>query len=118
MPAHIDLEAAGEFLDTVYVHGTLYNLGSYPGLVGGEQLVKGIRYRLDDVSVVPDLDAFEDINADDPINSLYCRVKRVLLDEHGQPTGEEAWVYWYNRSIAGRTAIESGDWPLKGSRSR
>ena len=118
MPGHIDLDAAGQFLGPCRFRGALYDLGGFPGAVAGEGLCHGIRYRLDDTSVVPALDEFEDVLPDDPDASLYRRQKVALLDDAGKATGEQAWIYWYNQSIAAFTRLEDDNWPLQRGRAR
>ena len=117
MPAHIDLEAGGEFLRPVTLRGSLYNLGGYPGIFDGEGLVQGILYRLDDVSLIGPLDEFEDVVPGDQSASLYQRIQKPVLDEIGAPTGETAWVYWFNQPFGGYEQLVDGNWPLEGARN-
>lgn len=115
MPAHIDLEAAGTFGAPCRFRGALYDLGGFPGVVAGEGLCQGIRYRLNDASIIAALDEFEDVFPDDPARSLYERRKMALLDAVGAETGEQAWIYWYNQSIDGYRLLDDGNWPLAGT---
>ena len=116
MPAHIDLEAGGAFMAMAYTAGHLYNLGHYPGLVEGDGLVRGILYRLDDVSLEPLLDEFEDVDPENPRRSLYHRVRRDILDASGRSLGIEAWVYRFNRPAHVYKRIIDGNWPLDAGR--
>ena len=118
MPANIDLEAAGEFLGACRFRGRLYNLGSFPGIVEGDTLCHGVRYRLDDTSLIEALDAFEDVLPDDPDASLYKRIKASVLDDQGDTTGETAWIYWFNQSVESYTEIPDGNWPLDAGKTR
>ena len=118
MPSHIDLDAAGQFLGPCRFRGALYDLGGYPGVVAGNGLCHGVRYRLNDASIIAALDEFEDVLPDDPDASLYQRKKVAVMDDAGKETGEVAWIYWYNQSIAEFYKVEDGDWPLDRGRAR
>ncbi|MDI9223812.1 gamma-glutamylcyclotransferase [Pantoea sp. EA-12] len=74
----------------------LYNLGHYPGVVEGAGKVCCEVYRID-ASTLGELDALRTKNGE---------YKRQLIQT---PYGT-AWLYVYQRSIAGRTRIASGDW--------
>jgi gamma-glutamylcyclotransferase (GGCT)/AIG2-like uncharacterized protein YtfP len=113
MPAHIDLEAAGTFGSPCWLRGVLYDLGGFPGVVAGEGLCQGIRYRMTDTSIIAALDEFEDVVPGDPARSLYERRKVALLDAGGAGTGEEAWIYWYIQPVTGFEQITDGNWPLE-----
>lgn len=112
MPSHIDLEGGGDFLESACVHGQMHDLGGYPGLVAGDRLCHGLLYKLDDTKLAGPLDAFEDVVPGDPSASLYLRRQTPVLALDGHPTGLTAWVYWYNRPVAGHPVIEDGNWPL------
>ncbi|MAK60165.1 MAG: hypothetical protein CMK09_04225 [Ponticaulis sp.] len=114
MPDHIDFEANGAFLSPAFIRGDLYRVAYYPGVVEGRGLTQGLLYRLDDISILPLLDEFEDVDHARPDRSLYHRVRRPVLDADGAPTGELAWVYWYVRSVDGCENIADGNWPLDG----
>ncbi len=118
MPSHIDLESAGAFEGPCRLAGRLFDLGGFPGLVDGAGLVHAVRYRIADTDIVPALDAFEDVVPDAPATSLYLRRPMALIDLDGMPTGETAWVYWYNRPVEGCREIEDGNWPLGAGRTR
>ena len=112
MPEDIDLVAGGEFLGPAFMQGDLYDVGGFPGIVKGTGNVGGLLYRLDDVSLVPAMDAFEDVVDGDPESSMYQRIRKPLFDSERMDTGKKAWVYWYNQSVEGFEKIEDGDWPL------
>ena len=70
-----------------------------------------------EVLIIGAMDEFEDVT-DDPATSLYIRQQIPLLDDHGAPTGERAWIYWYNQPTEGFTDIPDGNWPLDRGRTR
>ena len=111
-PKHINLEAGGAFLGTAFVRGDLYDVGGYPGIVEGNSLVKGVLYRIHDLSLVPRLDEFEDVIEDDEAASLYLRKKRPVVTENAQTTSQTAWVYWFNQAVQEHRKISNGEWPL------
>jgi gamma-glutamylcyclotransferase (GGCT)/AIG2-like uncharacterized protein YtfP len=83
--------------------GVLYDLGNYPGLVGGtpDERVPGVVVELPDDAALTRLDTYEDVD-----NGLFVRRRTsVRLDAGGDV---EAWVYFYNRSVRGRRRI--GSW--------
>lgn len=118
MPDTIDLETAGEFLGPCRFLGGMYDLGGFPGVVRGDTLCHGVRYRLDQASLAADLDAFEDVIPNDPTYSLYMRIKIPLLDDSGKLTGEKAWAYWYNQSVKTFPEVTDGNWPLDAGKTR
>lgn len=74
----------------------LYSLGHYPGVITGEGTVYCEVYRID-ASILAELDA---------LRSKGGEYKRHLIQT---PFGS-AWLYVYQRSVAGRQRIMSGDW--------
>jgi gamma-glutamylcyclotransferase (GGCT)/AIG2-like uncharacterized protein YtfP len=117
MPADLPLEASGRFLGPCRFRGRLLDLGGFPGVVAGDTLCHGVRYELVDASIIGAMDAFEDVT-DDPATSLYLRKRIPLLADDGAPTGEQAWIYWYNQPTAGFEDIADGNWPLGKGRTR
>ena len=73
----------------------LYSLGHYPGAVPGNGSVLGEVYRID-ASTLGELDALRTAGGE---------YKRQLIQT---PYGG-AWMYVYQRSVEGKTLIESGD---------
>jgi len=87
---------------TATVAGVLYDLGNYPGLVGGapDERVPGVVVELSDEAALARLDEYEDVG-----NGLFVRRRMIVhLDAGGDV---EAWVYVYNRSVRGRRRITS-----------
>ncbi|MCL9668479.1 gamma-glutamylcyclotransferase [Rosenbergiella epipactidis] len=74
----------------------LYNLGHYPGVIPGEGTIEGEVYRID-ATTLGELDA---------LRTKGGEYKRQLVST---PYGS-AWMYIYQRSVAGRQQIPSGDW--------
>jgi gamma-glutamylcyclotransferase (GGCT)/AIG2-like uncharacterized protein YtfP len=116
-PAALDLAGAGDFGAPGRFRGRMVDLGGFPGVVAGETLCHGVRWRVRDAGIVPAMDAFEDVT-EDPATSLYLRVKVPLLDDAGAATGETAWIYWYNRSADGHATVADGNWPLDAGKTR
>jgi gamma-glutamylcyclotransferase (GGCT)/AIG2-like uncharacterized protein YtfP len=116
-PDALGLEVAGEFLGACRFRATMLDLGGFPGIVPGDTLCHGVRWRVKDAGVVPAMDEFEDVT-DDPATSLYLRRKVAVLDEGGSETGEQAWIYIYNQKTDGFAILLDGNWPLDRGRSR
>ena len=93
---------APAFVREAHIAGTLFDLGSYPGVVlGGAGRVKGEIYRVD-ASVEAELDALEEVADDD--SGEYIK-RRLVID------GIDCLVYEIHPSrIVDRTVIEGGDW--------
>ena len=88
------------------IAGRLYDLGAYPGLVCGIGLVAGELYELLDPTALQILDTYEGYRPEKPTESFFRR--ECVLIECG--TRVHGWLYVYNRDIAGRPLIESGNW--------
>lgn len=116
-PADLPLATAGAFGAPCRFRGRMVDLGGFPGVVEGEDLCNGVRWQLDDASIVAPMDAFEDVT-DDPSTSLYIRKRIPLCDDAGNEIGEQAWIYWYNQSVEGFAPVADGNWPLDAGRTR
>ncbi len=107
-PLHAHL-AGAQFVARARVAGTLWSLGTYPGLTDGSGDARGELYRLDDPATALDvLDDVEEYDPSDPARSLYVRSIRRATTEAGAQL--DAWVYLYNASTASAQRIASGDW--------
>lgn len=118
MPDHIDLHATGRFERPCRFRGDMYDLGGYPGVVAGDTLCHGLIWRIEDVSVLAELDAFEDLAQGNPDVSFYWREKWPVLDGAGSDTGETAQIYVYLADLDGCPRILDGNWPLDAGRTR
>lgn len=82
------------------VAGALYDLGSYPGLLPGDDRVPGTVIALGDAAALARLDEFEGVES-----GLYVRERTTVhLDAGGTV---EAWIYRYNRPVLGRPRIRA-----------
>lgn len=116
-PDELGLDVAGEFLGPCRFRGTMLDLGGFPGVVAGDTLCHGVRWRVKDAGIVPAMDEFEDVT-DDPATSLYLRRQVPVLDDAGAETSEQAWIYIYNQKTDGFASLSDGNWPLDRGRSR
>jgi len=91
------------------VHGTLYNLGKYPGLrLEGADEISGEVFAFYDASVLTDLDAYEGCDSRKPSDSLFVR-KQCLVRQENEDKDLLCWVYEYNRQPTSAKPI--GIWP-------
>jgi len=104
--ARFGLAGAFEARGPCRIPGLLYDLGDYPGLVGGPGQVRGELFAVRNALVMPRLDAFEDYWSGDKSRTRYERRRLTLA----QPEGLEAWVYVWVCPLTGARAIPSGDW--------
>ncbi|KPP82626.1 MAG: hypothetical protein HLUCCA04_00790 [Oceanicaulis sp. HLUCCA04] len=103
--AQFGLETAFKPLGPCRIPGIIYDLGGYPGLVAGPGEVIGELFTVTDAAVIPRLDTFEEYYPDDLNASRYLRQRVHLLSPDS-----DAWVYVWNRTVAGCPCVESGDW--------
>ena len=116
-PADLPLGTAGAFGAPCRFRGQMVDLGGFPGVVAGNALCHGIRWILDDVSIIGPMDEFEDVT-DDPATSLYIRTRIPLCDDAGNETDETAWIYLYNKPVEGFPPVADGNWPLDAGKTR
>jgi gamma-glutamylcyclotransferase (GGCT)/AIG2-like uncharacterized protein YtfP len=102
----LGLEGKLRFAGPCRCPGTLFDLGDYPGLRPGHDVVIGELHAVLEPAAFEILDDFEDYAPDAPRTSLYLR-ERVTLEA---PRGVVAWVYVYNRIPDATRRIPSGDW--------
>jgi len=97
--------------------GALVSLGHFPGLIDEKGRVRGELYSFDDLAAALDvLDDIEDYDAADPEDSLYLRVARPIARDDGSTA--IAWLYRYNRPVAGLPRVAGGDWRSAVDRAR
>jgi gamma-glutamylcyclotransferase (GGCT)/AIG2-like uncharacterized protein YtfP len=89
--------------------GVLYQIDWYPGAVyqpGAPGLVQGEVFELlDPDQLLPELDAYEEVD-EDPDRSLYLRRKVPVLLPDGRVLS--CWTYLYNQPTDALPRIESG----------
>ena len=99
--------------------GRLFLVDDYPGaVVSGNtgDRVRGELYRLVDPDVVLNhLDEYEEVDPREPDSGLFRRTLHFVTLLDG--TAVQAWVYLYNRPVAGLTPIPSGDFLKAGHTS-
>ncbi len=111
VPAAEALRRYAHFYATAHTRGRLYLIDHYPGLVPAvtqAERVSGEVYRVTKpVKLFRWLDTYEECTAAFPRPHEYQRKKvPVHMDSGGRLF---AWAYVYNRSVAGRARITSGD---------
>lgn len=99
------------FVGDCEIQGDLYDIEegdeNYPALVPGNGTVRAQLFEIRDPSFLAATDRYEEIDPDNPENSLYLR-KAI----HLKKPDVDAWCYVYNQSVANRPKIVSGDWSL------
>jgi gamma-glutamylcyclotransferase (GGCT)/AIG2-like uncharacterized protein YtfP len=99
-----------QFVAAAQVHGHLYDLGTYPGLIvdATGPAVIGELYAVD-AATLHALDAIEGVSVDDPAARYYVRRRVVVWLPDAAET--EGWVYELNWSLYPQAMpIRSGDW--------
>jgi gamma-glutamylcyclotransferase (GGCT)/AIG2-like uncharacterized protein YtfP len=110
------LRREGRLIGEAAMHGQLYKISWYPGLVesgDAAALVHGEVYALNSPSATLKwLDAYEGIGSGPPDAYDYLRLERTARLQSGAIS---AWVYVYRRSIAGLRPIPGGRWLSPGN---
>ena len=89
--------------------GRLYDLRNYPGAIvddAGGGRIYGDVLELTDASMLRRLDAYEGHDPSDPANSLFLRTQCDVTLDDGRTV--RAWVYVYNRDVAGAPTVPGG----------
>lgn len=101
-----------EYFSDGEMHGKLYKVNSYPGVVESEHAddkVKGEVYKIvSRALVLPKLDEYEECTENFPQPHEYIR-KKILVTLSGG-CSVPAWVYVYNHDVSDLTQIKSGDY--------
>ncbi|MEQ1695764.1 MAG: gamma-glutamylcyclotransferase family protein [Hyphomicrobiaceae bacterium] len=101
------LRSAGDFLGAAHTHGTLLNLGAYPGMIEAAGTVHGGLYRLHDpASTLAWLDAYEGLTGN--ANDEY--VRREVKANLANGETRDAWTYVFIGSSLGLCKISTGRW--------
>jgi gamma-glutamylcyclotransferase (GGCT)/AIG2-like uncharacterized protein YtfP len=111
-PAYQYLTQYFKLLGDAVVKGQFFDKGDYPVAVPieADHFINGELYEInnpDEFSwAIEQLDDYEGINPDPGETALYRR-EQVTAFQNGAPC--PAWIYWFNGSVEGLPAIETGD---------
>ncbi len=109
--ANYMIEKIARYVDKAKIHGIMYNLGSYPGILeNSNSFVYGEIYEIKDLDTLKEIDRYEGCDPNDP-DSLFVRKRTIAFcDDESQIL---AFVYFYNRVVEGSPEIHSGIWNKK-----
>jgi gamma-glutamylcyclotransferase (GGCT)/AIG2-like uncharacterized protein YtfP len=103
------LKSNSEFLVKGYIHGKLYDVGSYPAAISSnlktDKIYGTVLKILDVENTFKVLDAYEGV---DGFHPLYLKKAVSVYLETENPI--TAWVYVYNHSVSHLKQIPSGDY--------
>lgn len=111
-PAYTYISRYFTLQGTAKVNGELFDMGEYPAAVPTDKpaWIIGELYTIQKTEefswAIGQLDDYEGINGEPDEPQLYRRDKTIV---HLNDQQIEAWIYWYNGSVAGRPKIECGD---------
>lgn len=111
-PAYKYLSDYFSLVGEAVVQGKFFDKGPYPVAipVEGDHYIIGELYQAHDAEgfewAIAQLDDYEGLNVEEGETPWYQR-KKVTVYKNGQPA--ESWIYWYNGSVEGMPAIETGD---------
>jgi gamma-glutamylcyclotransferase (GGCT)/AIG2-like uncharacterized protein YtfP len=100
------------FIGEAKVKGKLYDLGSYPAGIATheESFIIGELYQVNEENefswAIGQLDDYEGVNVESDEVQLY---RREITEVYINNESTQAWIYWYNGDVSGRTMITSGD---------
>ena len=94
------------------IKGVVYDVGPYPGAKqNDESFIIGELYTIKNEDefdwAIAQLDDYEGVNAEEGEPSLFKRELTEVYLDNGEK--KQAWVYWFNRDVTGKTIIASGD---------
>ena len=112
-PAHMSPVCSRmERIGDATVRGTLYDLGSFPGVVvEGEGMVRGVLLRVPRDAWAA-LDAYEGCPLPGGDGGLFERIRTTAHLATGEALN--CWLYVYARDVGNRTPVASGDWRRRG----
>lgn len=87
------------------LRGTLYDLGTYPALVPGDDLIAADLFEMPDPETLAVLDDYEDYFPYCPEGSLYLR-RATSLPSHDL----EVETYWFNQPLLDAVPVTGGCW--------
>jgi gamma-glutamylcyclotransferase (GGCT)/AIG2-like uncharacterized protein YtfP len=111
-PVYAYLTKYFHLLGEAIVKGKLFDLDEYPAAAATneEKFISGELYSINNPLefswAIGQLDDYEGLNAEEGEIPLYKR-EEVIAYKDGE--AHTAWIYWYNKDLAGKPEIESGD---------
>jgi gamma-glutamylcyclotransferase (GGCT)/AIG2-like uncharacterized protein YtfP len=93
-----------------YVYGTMYDLGSFPGIILSNDKTKKVvgEIYFIDKDTLNKLDHVEGFSPDNLEHSLYIRKPVIIFNSNHEE--EFGYIYEYNKKYDGTKIVESGDW--------
>jgi len=111
-PMHRWLTQYARWMGEATFRGVLFSLGEYPGAVpsgrAGDRVQGEVYEVLEAEPLFARLDEYEDFLPGNFAASLYLRQLHEVELTNGQRM--RAWVYVFNRPVAGLPWVPSGDW--------
>ena len=101
-----------KFIGEAKVEGKLFDMGSYPAGIAtnDSSFIIGELYQGKNEHefswAIGQLDDYEGVTVEADEVQLY---RREITDVHLNNQVTQAWIYWYNGDVSGRTVIASGD---------
>lgn len=101
-----------KFIGEAKVEGKLFDMGSYPAGIAtnDSNFIIGELYEAKNEHefswAIGQLDDYEGVTVEADEVQLY---RREITDVHLNNQVTQAWIYWYNGDVSGRTVIASGD---------
>jgi gamma-glutamylcyclotransferase (GGCT)/AIG2-like uncharacterized protein YtfP len=99
-------------LGEAVVKGQFFDNGSHPVAIptNKEHFITGELYMVNNQEefawAMEQLDDYEGLNVEEGEQPLY---RRELVDAFQSGLASKAWIYWFNHSVDGMPAIETGD---------
>lgn len=105
LPIMNKLNSALTYERECIIPGKIYDFDRYPALVLGAGKVKAELYKINDLSVLKQLDAYEAVDNEHDKWPGFKRSKIILIEPR-----ISCWVYEYTGSLEGISLVESGEW--------
>lgn len=93
-----------------YVKGKLIDLGSFPGLVKGNNKIFGVIIYFNDSKLLKDMDMLEGFKLPNSPSNLYNREEVCVYDEENDKVISRAYIYFLNLCFSKYKEIQSGIW--------
>jgi gamma-glutamylcyclotransferase (GGCT)/AIG2-like uncharacterized protein YtfP len=111
-PAYAYISRYFTLLTEAKVNGRLYDMGEYPAAMPSDatSFITGELYQINHPDefdwAIAQLDDYEGLNTEQGETPLY---RREQVTVHTAQGDTQAWIYWFNGDVSGKTVIESGD---------